>query len=214
MTTNKHKYYVVWEGREPGIYDNWNDAKEMIENYPGARFKSFPTLAEATAAYRGDETGKNLAQAFARHKFDIVNYAANPLIRTDAIAVDGACAGNPGLMEYRGVRIADGKEVFHLGPLPGGTNNIAEYIAIIHAAAALAKAGDSRTPIYSDSKTALSWIRRGHSYTKISPNGHNEKVIQLLARADAWRQTHKIANPILKWDTDNWGEIPADFGRK
>lgn len=214
MSSKKTKYYVVWEGREPGIYDNWNDAQEMIDHYPGAKYKSFPTLAEATAAYRGAETGANLAKAFAAHKFDIVNYAANPLIRTDAIAVDGACAGNPGLMEYRGVRVDDGREIFHLGPMPGGTNNIAEYIAIVHAAALLLKAGDSHTPIYSDSKTALSWIRRGHSNTKVIPNGHNRQVLELLARADIWRQSHNILNPLLKWDTDSWGEIPADFGRK
>ncbi len=143
-----------------------------------------------------------------------VDYTAIPGIRLDAIAVDGACSKNPGPMEYRGVRVADGVELFRVGPLDGGTNNIGEYLAIIHVAALLARSGDTTTPIYSDSRTALSWIRRGHSNTKIVPDAANARLMQILARADAWLATHRIPNPLLKWDTEAWGEIPADFGRK
>ena len=143
-----------------------------------------------------------------------VDYTAIPGIRLDAIAVDGACSKNPGPLEYRGVRVADGVELFRVGPLDGGTNNIGEYLAIIHVAALLARSGDTTTPIYSDSRTALSWIRRGHSNTKIVPDAANARLMQILARADAWLATHRIPNPLLKWDTEAWGEIPADFGRK
>ena len=34
------------------------------------------------------------------------------------------------MMEYRCVRVADGEEVFHVGPLAEGTNNVAEYLAL------------------------------------------------------------------------------------
>ena len=117
-------------------------------------------------------------------------------------------------MEYRCVRVADGVEIFHIGPLEGGTNNIAEYLAIIHAAAMLQKQGNAITPIYSDSRTAMSWIKRRQSNTTITPNTHNAKVLELLRRADAWIAANPIPNPLLKWDTDAWGEIPADFNRK
>ena len=117
-------------------------------------------------------------------------------------------------MEYRGVMVGDGTEVFHVGPIDGGTNNIAEYIALIHAASLLARRGDYTTPIYSDSKTALGWLAKGHSNTKIIPTPANAQIRQLLARADAWRSANRIVNPVIKWDTDRWGEIPADFGRK
>ena len=137
-----------------------------------------------------------------------------PEIVGDAWAVDAACSGNPGPMEYRCVRIDDGTEVFHLGPLADGTNNIGEYLAIIHAAALLAQRGDTRTPIYSDSRTALAWVRNRGARTKLEHTARNARIFELLARADRWIQTHTIANPLLKWDTDNWGEIPADFGRK
>lgn len=211
------KYYVVWEGRNPGIYDNWDDAWEQVDGFPGAKYKSYDTLSAATEAYRNSEADISFIKQMASHMKATaapVDYTTIPGIRLDAIAVDGACAGNPGRMEYRCVRVIDGVEIFHMGPLEGGTNNIGEYLALIHAAALLARDGNTSTPIYTDSRTALAWVRRRHSNTTIQPNGRNAKVIELLARADAWIGAHAIANPILKWDTAQWGEIPADFGRK
>ncbi|MDO4320134.1 MAG: ribonuclease H family protein [Bacteroidales bacterium] len=213
--SSRRKYYVVWEGRAPGIYDSWEEAHDQVDGFPGARYKSFNTQEAATAAFRGrPEEHMGFLRKLAEHKHAPVNYAAIPDIRLDAIAVDGACAHNPGPMEYRGVRVADGVEIFRIGPLEGGTNNIGEYLALIHVAALLAKHGDTTTPIYTDSRTALSWLRRGRSNTTVAATPANAQLMEILARADAWLATHRIPNPILKWDTDNWGEIPADFGRK
>lgn len=208
------KYYVVWEGIEPGIYDSWEECEEMIKGYPGARYKSFPDLDSAVKAYRQGSEDMGILRAIGSRMAASVNYAANPDIITSAIAVDGACTRNPGPMEYRGVIVGSGQEIFHIGPLPGGTNNIAEYLAIIHALALLYKRGDTDTVIYSDSRTAMSWIRRGHSFTTVKPGPDNIQVMELLRRADIWRASHPVINPILKWNTEKWGEIPADFGRK
>lgn len=41
----KRKYYVVWEGRATGVFDSWEECKEYVDGYQGARFKSFPTLS-------------------------------------------------------------------------------------------------------------------------------------------------------------------------
>lgn len=217
MANTKRKFYVVWEGRAPGIYESWEDCKEQIDGYPEAKFKSFTSQDAATEAFRGNPRDHlTFARAVARHLESNVkvDYTAIPGIRLDAIAVDGACSRNPGPMEYRGVRVIDGAEIFRVGPYAGGTNNIGEYLAVIHAAALFARAGDTTTPIYSDSRTALSWLRRGHSNTKIEPTPENAPLLAVLARADAWLASHSIPNPILKWDTEHWGEIPADFGRK
>lgn len=214
MAYAKRKFYVVWEGRAPGVYDSWEECEAQISGYPGARYKSFSSQADAVAAFRGDGDDLAIFRLICSHKSDIVNYSAFPEIRLDAIAVDGACSKNPGPMEYRGVMVATGEEVFRIGPLAGGTNNIGEYIALIHAASLLARRGDSTTPIYSDSKTALAWLRRGRSNTTIKPTADNGKVIELLRRADAWLANNRIVNPVLKWNTELWGEIPADFGRK
>ena len=211
----KRKFYVVWEGREPGIYDSWDDCLEQVQGFPGAKYKAYLSQAAATEAFRGNPREQlAIARQIARHVGMKIDYTIIPGIRLDAIAVDGACSKNPGPMEYRGVRVANGAEIFRVGPLAGGTNNIGEYLAIIHVAALLAKKGDTTTPIYSDSRTAQSWIRRGHSNTKIEPTADNAQLLGILERADKWLATHRIPNPILKWDTENWGEIPADFGRK
>ena len=207
--------YVVWEGREPGVYDSWEECEAQVNGYPGAKYKSFSSQADAVAAFRGDGRKElEIFKAIGSYRRDIVNYAAFPEIRLDAIAVDGACAKNPGPMEYRGVAVATGEEIFHIGPLEGGTNNIGEYLALIHAAALFAKRGDHSTPIYSDSRTALAWLRRGHSNTTVKPTAENACVIDLLRRADNWLAHNRVVNPVLKWNTELWGEIPADFGRK
>lgn len=218
------KYYVVWEGREPGVYDNWEDCREQVEGYPGAKYKSYSSQDAAVAAYRGkpsDQLGMMrsiLKHTSARLTAPSGSYSPplHPGIRLDAIAVDGACSANPGPMEYRGVRVSTGEELFHVGattPLTG-TNNIAEYLALIHVAALLKKAGDNTTPIYTDSRTALAWLRRGTSASKLERTPATEATLELLRRADAWLKQNKIVNPVLKWRTEEWGEIPADFGRK
>jgi len=214
----KRKFYVVWEGREPGIYDDWADCLEQVDHFPGARYKAFDSQYAATVAFRGDPADEsslikeiathNAAKARSEQLFDI------PEINPDAIAVDGACAGNPGMMEYRGVDVKSGIELFHFGPVPDGTNNIAEYLALVHALAYLYQKGDTTTPVYSDSKIARGWVRNRGCRTKLERTPNNAKIFELLARADVWLRTHQTTNQILRWNTDDWGEIPADFGRK
>ena len=213
------KFYVVWEGRAPGIYDSWEECQQQINGFPGARFRSFASQDAATEAFRGSPDQhmgflRRLGEHNLRRPTGPIDYSTNRDIRLDAWAVDGACAGNPGPMEYRGVRVADGEEIFRVGPFEGGTNNIGEYLALVHALAMLEKAGDTTTPIYSDSITGQSWVRRRAANTKITPTEANARLRAVVARADAWLQTHRPPNPILKWDTERWGEIPADFGRK
>ena len=226
MVSKKKKYYVVWVGDDPGIYDSWTECQLQINGYPGARYKSFNTMEEAVEAYRGDPAEQlDIMKAILTNANEmpkpkiagITDYMQIPGIRLDAIAVDGACAGNPGRMEYRAVRLIDGAEIFRVGAKQTliGTNNIAEYLAMIHLAAILKKNGDSTTPIYTDSKNTFAWLRKGRSNSSLEHSPDTKPTIDLLRRADAWLVNNgPIANPILKWNTDEWGEIPADFGRK
>lgn len=211
----KRKYYVVWEGRAPGVYDSWEECEEQVKGFPGAKFRAFSFQDDAVAAFRrGPGSDLDIIRSIASHRSQQVNYEAIPEIRLDALAVDGACSKNPGPMEYRGVWVSSGQELFRVGPLAGGTNNIGEYLAIIHAAALLAKMNLPATPIYSDSRTAQAWIRAGRARTTVQRTAENAPLMDILDRANAWLATHRITNPIIKWDTDRWGEIPADFGRK
>lgn len=209
------KFYVVWEGLSPGIYDSWEECQAQVNGFRGARFKAFNSIEEATEAFRGSyEDQATLLIALANRKAPATVPAGISTQAGRGIAVDGACSGVPGPMEYRGVDIATRRELFRVGPYPGGTNNIAEYLALVHALALLDKAGDHTTPIYSDSKTALAWLRNRRSKTTLTPTDENRTVFDLLGRADRWVATHPLINPVHKWKTDEWGEIPADFGRK
>ena len=133
-------------------------------------------------------------------------------VKAEALAVDAACSGNPGPMEYRGVYLKTGEEVFHFGPVKG-TNNIGEFLAIVHALALLQQKGINMT-IYSDSQTAQCWVRQKKVKTTLQRTPQTEKLFQLIARAENWLRTHSYDTPIIKWETEKWGEVPADFGRK
>ena len=115
-------------------------------------------------------------------------------------------------MEYRGVDLATGAEVFHFGPVLG-TNNIGEFLAIVHALAAFHKQGISKT-IYSDSRIAMGWVKKGKCKTTLDRTARTARLYEIIARAETWLATHRFGTPIVKWQTSRWGEIPADFGRK
>lgn len=208
------KFYVVWEGRSPGIYDSWEECKDQIDGFPGARYKAFPSQDAATEAFRGDSSEHiGVLKAIASHKPVAINYSAFPEIILDSIAVDAACSKNPGPVEYRGVDTKTGETLFKIGPLADGTNNIGEFLAIVHALAMTAQQGVA-TPIYSDSRTALAWVRDRKCKTTLKPTPNNTKILELVKRAESWLQTHTYTNKLIKWKTEEWGEIPADFGRK
>lgn len=212
----KQKFYVVWRGRKPGVYDSWDDCKQQVEGFGEAAYKAYATLEDAEEAFwRGKEEAQP-AQAVAGQddkKGDTPLPAAAPRpYDEDAIAVDAACSGNPGPMEYRGVDLRSGQELFHLGPMHG-TNNIGEFLAIVHALALLKKQGVKRT-VYSDSRNALLWVRQKQCKTKLEHNAQTEGLFQLIDRAVIWLRNNKIEVPLLKWQTKEWGEVPADFGRK
>ncbi|MFZ4740959.1 MAG: viroplasmin family protein [Bacteroidales bacterium] len=205
----KLKYYVVWKGLQPGIYTSWAECGKQIKGYEFALYKSFEDLETAKKAFASKPhlyIGKPKTTS---SKTNPQNH--KPII--PSISVDAACAGNPGLMEYRGVDTQTKTEIFHKGPFTKGTNNIGEFLAIVHALALLQKQNPN-IPIYSDSMTALAWIRNKKAKTKLEQTPQNEVLFDLLTRAENWLANNTWENPLLKWDTEVWGEIPADFGRK
>lgn len=215
MSGKGSKYYVVWAGHDTGVFDSWEECKLQTEGFKGARYKSYPTREEAIEAYRGDPSEQmGLFRAMASRKPQALNYSAFPAIDRNAIAVDAACSRNPGPVEYQGVSLATGERLFHLGPLQGGSNNMGEFLAIVHALAMLEQQGRTGVTIYSDSRTAMAWVRNRKARTTIAPTAANAPIRALIARAEAWLQSHTPANKVVKWQTELWGEIPADFGRK
>lgn len=130
-----------------------------------------------------------------------------------AWAVDASCLGNPGIMEYRGIEIGTREEIFRMRPFEDGTNNVGEYLAIVHAMSLMVKNNDYHT-IYTDSMTAMNWMHKKRHNSKLKPTSKNGYLFELLSQADKWLKDNTFNYPILKWQTDKWGEIPADFGRK
>lgn len=209
--SKKQKYYVVWKGVSPGIYTSWTDCQLQTKGYEGAQYKSFETQEEAEQAFASSPyayIGNQKPAASHQHPQALPeNFDLN------CVAVDAACSGNPGPMEYRGVYLQTGQEIFHFGPVYG-TNNIGEFLAIVHALALMKQKGICMT-VYSDSRNALSWVKQKKCKTKLERTPKTEELFRLIERAENWLKTHTYSDiPLLKWETDVWGEVPADFGRK
>ena len=206
----KQKYYVVWKGVNPGVYSSWTDCQLQIKGYEGALYKSFESPEEAKEAFL--EPPYNHIGSNAKVKKKATPDGKAPYL-TECLAVDAACSGNPGDMEYRGVYIETGQEIFHVGPMAQGTNNIGEFLALVHGLALFRKNG-CEMPIYTDSRNAILWVQQKKCKTKLERTNINAPIFNLIERAEKWLRENTYNTKILKWETSEWGEIPADFGRK
>jgi ribonuclease HI len=173
------KYYVVWEGRQQGIFTDWSVCRNHVDRYPGARYKSYRTRAEAEAAYRGGSkaaTKKTTPAPRKRSGQGPKTYSAEEVAAVDAqtkIFTDGGCEPNPG-------QAASGVAVYRAGTIaelwyglfdPRGTNNTAELNALhqalliaekeIAAKATVAIFCDSRYSIQCITQWAFSWQKKG-----------------------------------------------------
>ncbi len=211
MAQKKPKFYVVWHGRKPGVYDSWDAAKAQTDGFAKPLFKSFDSKAAALKAYQ-DKPHAHIGQAKPVAKQGrLAGLVGNPML--DSLVVDAAWNTATGDMEYQGIYLATRQKLFLKGPYADGTNNIGEFLAIVHALAFLHQK-KSLIPVYSDSRTAISWIKKKKANTKLEQTTRNAELFDLIERAETWLQTHSFANPVLKWETTVWGENPADFGRK
>ena len=223
----RQKYYVVWRGVQPGVYLTWEECECQVKGFSNPKYKSFDTEAEAMAAYADPdyELGKpkdspqqpkqtkiEVMKVIKEGKEQLIDQAIKSGLQLNALAVDAACSGNPGKMEYQGVYVANGQQIFHFGPV-FGTNNIGEFLAIVHALAYMKK-NNINMPVYSDSRNAMSWVKQKKCRTKLERNAKTEPLFQLIERAEKWLHDNTLSVPIIKWDKNLWGETPADFGRK
>ena len=208
----KKKFYVVWRGNKSGVFNSWKDCQKQIKGFRGAQYKSFISKIEAENAFKGkyenyiEKKTKKKALSLAELK-----RIGKPVI--PSISVDAACSGNPGKLEYKGVDTVTKKQLFIQGPFEKGTNNIGEFLALVHGLSYLLK-HTIDVPIYSDSKIAMTWVRKKQCRTNLPITTENKPLFNLIKRAENWLKENRYNTPILKWETKAWGEIPADFGRK
>jgi len=205
----KQKYYVVWRGIKPGIYTSWEECKKQTIGFEGAQYKSFTTLEDAKQAY--SKSYWEIANLKGKKNLLELNTKDKPIL--PSISVDAACAGNPGTLEFQGVYTETQTPLFQRGPYKMGTVNIGEFLAIVLGLAWLKK-NKLNYPIYSDSNTAIAWIKKKQVNTKLKWTEENEELLKAVHSSIKWLKENKYENKILKWKTDIWGEIPADYGRK
>jgi len=209
MGMAKQKFYVIWKGRKPGIFTSWELAEKQVKGFQGAEFKAFPSRADAEIAFKSkyaDYRGKPASQGRWR--------LASVKPSLPSICVDAACSGSPGELEYRGVMTETAGEIFRAGPYADGTNNVGEFLAIVHGLIWLSK-HKTQLPIYSDSENAIAWVNTGKCRTGLRHTGRNALLFALIRSAENWLAENELPEDgILKWNTELWGEIPADFGRK
>ncbi len=211
MAKLKPKYYVVWKGKETGIFDSWDKCKRQIEGFTGAQYKSFKTKEAAETAFNSspkDFIGKNASFESELSAAELARIG-KPIL--ESVSVDAAFDGD--VMEYKGVYTKTGQELFKMGPFEGATNNIGEFLAIVHAFGYLQKQ-KSAAPVYSDSVTAMHWVKTQKANTKLKRTPENLSLFHMIERAEKWLRENKQSNRLLKWETKAWGENPADFGRK
>jgi len=205
----KQKFYVVWKGRKKGIFTSWAECEKQVKGFVAAEYKAFESRKEAETAYKSRyEAYKGKPSSHGRWK----ESEEPPIL--PSFCVDAACSGSPGKLEYRGVETDSGKEIFRVGPFPDGTNNVGEFLAIVHALAWLVK-HKKQLPIYSDSENAISWVYTGVCKTKLKHTAKNAPLFIMIRSAENWLAENELRDDaVLKWDTELWGENPADFGRK
>jgi ribonuclease HI len=205
----KQKFYVVWKGRKRGIFTSWAECEAQVKGFVDAEYKAFESRLEAERAF---------AAAYQDYKGKPAStqrwlFAPNPPI-LPSLCVDAACSGSPGKVEYRGVDLESKKQIFHAGPFADGTNNVGEFLAIVHALTWLEKQ-EKQIPIYSDSENAIAWVMTGECKTKLERMNSNRPLFMLIHSAENWLAENELEDDsVLKWDTQAWGENPADFGRK
>jgi ribonuclease HI len=220
MAKQRAKFYVVWQGREAGIYESWAACEAQVKGV-AAKYKGFATRTEAEKAFaEGFEKYISFDRSVENEQTaSIVRGTISPEemlqqgVKLPALAVDAACSGNPGMMEFRGVIADTGTQVFHRGPYVDGTNNIGEFLALVLGLAYL-KREKLNWALYSDSKTAISWVRQKQCKTKLEWSHKNQDLLFAVRAAEKWLHENTWTTAIYKWETEQWGEIPADFGRK
>jgi ribonuclease HI len=230
----KQKWYVVWKGINPGIYTSWSECEIQVKGYSDAKFKSFDSEKEAEIAF---QTGPNYnpsasIQGSAPSIYENMNGVTTGRtscttqnlsnvpksegqsdIPKSSISVDAACSGNPGVLEYRGVDTDTGETIFHEGPFPIGTNNIGEFLALV-TALQMMKQLNCDGSVFTDSVTAMSWVKNKRVNTNLPRNGSTNNLWVLVDEKLSWLSKNIYRTKIIKWDTKKLGEIKADFGRK
>lgn len=212
----KKKFYTVRVGKVPGVYSSWADCQAQTKGFSGAEFKSFATKEMADDALIngwGDKAETIEPTSIGTIEEPVLSIDVDSSYIQNSISVDAACSGNPGAMEFQGVHTQTGETLFVSKVFPIGTNNIGEFLALVEALR-YSQENKSELPIYTDSISAIAWVRKQRVNTSLKRDVTTEALWSAVDNAIAWLQNNEHTTPILKWNTTEWGESKADYGRK
>lgn len=138
---------------------------------------------------------------------------------TFGLCSDASYLSNTKLLEFRVVNIETGQELYRNSFADTlHTTNIGEFFGLvrgikIHIDSNLAL----DYPIFSDSQVAIGWVNGLYVNSKNLRKPENRLFFPFVEKGlEYLRKITKAKKmpPVLKWRTDIWGEIPADFDRK
>lgn len=199
------KYYVIFNTENRGIYDTWGECQEKTKGVSGVKFKSFKNRSLAETALN-----ENLIESKENEKI-------KDLFPKIGFATDGACNVKKRIGQYQIYDLEKNKMIFTSKEFENTTNNQMEFLALMHALIlcedlkVLEDIKYDNYPIYTDSITAISWLKNNKLNSNIDYDSIVGKEIKKMLN---WLKNNQYNNKIIKWETKNLGEIPADFGRK
>ncbi len=203
------KFYVVWRGRETGIFTDWNACKKQVDSFAGAKYKSFKTLKEAEAAFQGESVASTGASPAKKNSSNqtVKTYTADEIAAMPLdtkIFTDGGCEPNPG-EAGSGVALYRKDVVYELWYglyNPNGTNNTAELNALhqalimaeneINKGKSVAIFCDSKYSIQCVTQWAINWEKKGWK-----KSGGEIKNLELIKEMFALHQKLKDKMQVL-----------------
>lgn len=188
------RFYVVWVGREPGIYSTWPECESQVKGFPRAKYRGYDDELTARAAFEaGHDVGPDLlgreGELFPR-----------------AIAVQAEVSATE--LGYVGVGTDTGNALFRVNTRERAPADVAEFLGVCHALALNAREG-VRVPVYCSSDLALRWVRNKRCGMDLAALANARRVRELVERAEHWLSAHELNNPVLKWDHYARGAIPG-----
>ena len=168
----KKKFYVVWVGKQTGVFTDWAVVQPLVAGYPGAKHKSYPSMEDAKKALSSGAPAERSPSTRSGAKKKVREFILDKAYDIHIFS-DGACDPNPG-------EAGSGVAVYEIGLLselwygcyePLGTNNTAELNALYKALEIAERMGgpSRRIQILSDSsysvnamtKWSVGWEKNG-----------------------------------------------------
>lgn len=193
------KYYVVWRGHSPGIYENWNACKAQVKGFKYSYYRVFPTFKSANEAFGLSLTEFKRRQQFKENTFNL---------RPNSIVVSSKYEEKNMETVFTAFKVGDPPEILFRTAICGkSTHNIVQFLALA-ASIKYCYENGLKSPIYSDNPVALKWIRDRKINSQVIRSDRNQEVFDLVDEAIYWLNCNSYNNQLIEWDVEKHGYLP------